>query len=78
MTIGFSSDCHLPTRRSFHTVERARIWRREGRYMLHNLSRIGGVFVSGKAATWAILEDGDEVRIGGQKLIFREPDTKQA
>ena len=46
--------------------------------MLHNLSRIGGVFVSGKAATWAILEDGDEVRIGGQKLIFREPDTKQA
>ena len=78
VTVGFTSDCTicLPDGDTGRW-ERVRIWRREGRYMLHNLSRIGGVFVAGKAATWAILEDGDEVRIGSQRLIFREPDSQQ-
>ncbi len=73
VTIGFTSDCTICLPDGALTGwERASIWRREGRYMLHNLSRMGGVLVAGRPATWAILEDGDEVQIGKQRLIFRE------
>lgn len=73
VTVGFGSDCMVmlgnePSART----ERARIWRREGNYMLHNLSRVGGVSISGRAVTWAVLEDGDEIDIGGCKLLFRD------
>jgi hypothetical protein len=40
--------------------------------MVHNLSRLGGVSVGGKPVTWAVLEDGDELAIGPQKVIFHE------
>ncbi|HYV32230.1 MAG TPA: FHA domain-containing protein, partial [Candidatus Binatia bacterium] len=50
---------------------RFRVWRREGVYMLHNLSRLGKVTVGGKPATWAVLEDGDEIVIGASRLRFR-------
>jgi hypothetical protein len=53
--------------------ERARIWRRDGRYMPHNLSRLGSVMVAGKAAVWVILEDGDDIVLGPQKIVFRDP-----
>ena len=42
--------------------------------MLHNLSRLGWVTVGGKAATWAVLEDGDEIVIGASRLRFRMGD----
>ena len=48
-----------------------RIWLRDGSYMLHNLSRTGAVTIAGRSVTWAVLEDGDEIRIGGQTLVFR-------
>jgi hypothetical protein len=80
VTVGFSSDCslRLPERANADS-ERVRIWRREGRYMLHNLSRMGTVLVAGKPASWAILEDGDEVQIGPVRLLFRDrPPVPQA
>jgi hypothetical protein len=47
--------------------------------MLHNLSRMGTVLVAGKPASWAILEDGDEVQIGPVRLLFRDrPPVPQA
>jgi predicted component of type VI protein secretion system len=52
-------------------TERVRIWLRDGSYMLHNLSRTGSVTIAGQAVTWAVLEDGDEIRIGVQTLVFR-------
>lgn len=73
VTIGFGRDCslELPNGSDQHH-ERARIWRRDGRYMLHNLSRIGNLTVGGRPATWVILEDGDEIAIGPTRLIFRD------
>ena len=72
ITIGFTSDCSINLARvETDRWERVRIWRREGAYMLHNLSRLGIVSVGGRpAATWTVLEDGDEIVLGNRRLIF--------
>ncbi len=73
LTIGFTADCgiRLPDVASTRW-ERVRVWRREARYMFHNLSRFGDVSVGGRPTTWAILEDGDEIQIGSWRLSFHE------
>jgi Mg-chelatase subunit ChlD len=86
VTVGFTGDCTicLPLRQaglpagqaglpadSGQASARVRVWKREGRYMLHNLSRLGKVLVGGKPVTWAVLEDGDEIEIGSSRLVFR-------
>jgi VWFA-related protein len=72
VTVGFTGDCTicLPDGAG-QAGARFRVWRREGVYMLHNLSRLGWVTVGGKPATWAVLEDGDEIVIGASRLRFR-------
>ena len=72
ITIGFTSDCLVMLANGTGSrTERVRIWLRDGSYMLHNLSRTGTVTIAGRPVTWAVLEDGDEIRIGGQTLVFR-------
>jgi hypothetical protein len=74
VTVGFTGDCTicLPDGAG-QAGARVRVWRREGVYMLHNLSRLGKVTIGGKPATWAVLEDGDEIVIGRSTLTFRMP-----
>lgn len=74
VTIGFSADCdiQLPDGDSMR-MERARVWSRDGRYMLHSLSRVGRVFVGGAPAAWVVLEHGDEIQIGSHTLRFESP-----
>jgi uncharacterized protein YegL len=69
-TIGSAPDCtiRLPDGKS---SSRVRVWRREGKFMLHSLSRRGRVAVGGRPVTWAVLEDGDEIEIGPHRLRFR-------
>ncbi|HLF07817.1 MAG TPA: VWA domain-containing protein [Dehalococcoidia bacterium] len=71
VTIGYSSDCaiRLPNGAAGRT-ERVRVWRREGHYILHNLSRNGSVSVAGRPAVWAVLEHGDEIQLGPCRLVF--------
>lgn len=72
VTVGFTGDCTICLPDSGGQVgARLRVWRREGRYMLHNLSRLGAATVGGKPVTWAVLEDGDEIQVGSCKLVFR-------
>ncbi len=51
--------------------EHARITMRDGRYMLHH---IGGLrrktLVGGREADWVVLEPGDELQVGGHRLVF--------
>ncbi len=72
VTVGFTGDCTicLPDG-SNRRFDRFRVWRREGRYMLHNLSRFGGATIGGKPVPWAVLEDGDEIQLGEWRLVFR-------
>jgi VWFA-related protein len=73
ITVGFTGDCTicLPNGGGQEGA-RVRVWRREGRYMLHNLSRLGRVTIAGKPATWAVLEDGDEILVGSYRVLFRD------
>lgn len=74
ITLGFTADCDVQLEGA--TMDRARVWRRDGRYMLHNLSRLGSVTVSGRAVSWVILEDGDEIAVGAARVMFHEPVSK--
>ena len=72
VTIGYTADCTivLPPGSS-EGQGRVRVWLRDGSYMLHNLSpRVGSVSVAGRSATWVVLDDGDEISIGGAHLVF--------
>jgi len=72
VTVGFTSDCMVTLATGAgSSTERVRIWLRDGSYMLHNLSRTGSVTIAGRPVTWAVLEDGDEIHIGGSSLVFR-------
>jgi hypothetical protein len=74
-TLGFTPDCNvfLENTEGGERLERVRIWLREGNYMLHNLSRLGAVYVEGRPVTWVILEDGDQVIVGPAALVFHWP-----
>jgi hypothetical protein len=74
ITVGFTGDCtiRLPAGGGGHGGARVRLWRREGRYMLHNLSRLGRVTVGGKPVIWAVLEDGDEIQLGSYLVVFHD------
>jgi hypothetical protein len=72
VTVGFTGDCTICLPEGADQIgTRLRVWKREGVYMLHNLSRLGKVAVAGKPATWAILEDGDVIELGASRLVFR-------
>lgn len=74
VTIGTTRDCliALPSDAG-GAEERARIWRRDGRYMLHSLSLAGSLKIAGRPVTWVVLEDGDAIQFGTQTVIFRHP-----
>lgn len=73
LTVGHSSDCSLYLGNgNGGPLGRVRIWRRDGRYMLHNLSGGGHVTVGGKPVTWVILEDGDQIVVDGSELVFHD------
>jgi hypothetical protein len=74
LTVGSSSDCDvvLPNG-SEAATGRVRVWRRDGRFMLHNLSRGESVRVGGKPVSWVVLEDGDEIDINGSRITFQAP-----
>jgi tight adherence protein B len=76
VTIGFTADCtvQLPNGAP-GALDRARVWWRDGSFMLHNLSRTGSLKVGGKPVTWVVLEDGDEIQVAGTAVVFSETEA---
>jgi len=77
VTIGFTGDCTIDlsgnlSGDSGHVGGRVRVWKREGRYMLHNLAPFGGApaIINGRPVSWAVLEDGDQIQLGPCRLLF--------
>ncbi len=72
VTIGYTADCTIVLPGGGGESQgRVRVWLRDGNYMLHNLSpRLGSVSVAGRPVTWVVLDDGDEISVGGVQLVF--------
>jgi hypothetical protein len=49
----------------------ARIWYQDGRSFLHAVSGGEAILVNNEPLTWAVLEDGDRVRVGRATFTFR-------
>jgi hypothetical protein len=73
VTIGYTADCTIVLPNGSDARQGlVRVWLRDGRYMLHNLSpRLGSVSIAGRPVTWVVLDDGDEISVGGARLVFR-------
>ena len=73
VTLGSDADCTLSLADPDGRVagRHARIWLREGHFMLHHLagSRYA-THVGENSLKWAVLEDGDEIVIGPHRLRF--------
>lgn len=72
LTLGTGEDCRVVLSAADGHVERrhARIWHRDGRYMLHRLARSAPVTVNGQPVQWVVLEPDDEVVIGPHRIRF--------
>jgi len=73
VTLGSDADCTLSLADPYGRVagRHARIWLREGHFMLHHLA--GGRYmtvVGENTVRWVVLEDGDEIVIGPHRLRF--------
>ncbi|MEX2236493.1 MAG: VWA domain-containing protein [Dehalococcoidia bacterium] len=57
--------------------ELVRIWARDDKYMFHQVAA-GLVTVGGREVQWAVLEGGDEIRIGEHLFVFEVPVSSPA
>jgi pSer/pThr/pTyr-binding forkhead associated (FHA) protein len=64
-TIGTAAHCQvaLPANPGV-AAEHARLTVRGGRVRFHHVAEAGASLVNGKPTTWAVLEPGDEIRVG--------------
>lgn len=72
LTIGSGPGCGLQLQGQGIAPRQVRIWYRDGKFMLHDLTPEGGTLVSGQRVFWAVLEQGDEIQIGPYFLRFEE------
>jgi predicted component of type VI protein secretion system len=72
VTLGADADCALQLSDASGRVggRHARVWLREGRFMLHHLDKRLTTLVGEREVDWAVLEPGDEIVIGPHRLRF--------
>lgn len=80
VTLGAGEECalRLPSDGGQVAPEHARIWQRQGRFIIRQLGGQPCILVDGRAIPWAVLEDGDRIEIGAHVVRFRlvGPDTE--
>ena len=72
VTIGTDPGCTIVLADASGRVapREVRVWPREDRFMLHRLSRRRSAPSRDQQPVWAVLEDGDEIRVGPYRLVF--------
>ncbi len=68
LRIGSDGACDLVLRQDGVMPEHAMAWVRDGAIVLHVIHQHASCLVNGEPTTWAMLEDGDEVRFGEAKV----------
>ena len=59
-------------------VEEARIWVQKRRLVYHKLTTLSAMATEGMVSGWLFLDDGDEMRVGSYRLVFRAEDEAVA
>ncbi|MCJ7490619.1 MAG: FHA domain-containing protein, partial [Dehalococcoidia bacterium] len=80
VTIGADADCALRLSDAGGLVggRHARVWLREGSFMLHHLDRRLTTRVGERTVDWAVLEPGDEIVIGPHRIRFETASPSDA
>ncbi|MEX0787136.1 MAG: FHA domain-containing protein [Dehalococcoidia bacterium] len=73
LRVGTDEGCDVTIEGAAGLSIEARIWARDGRFMLHALGGGSAVLVNGEPAAWAVLEHGDRLQIGGETYRFERP-----
>ncbi len=76
VTIGRSRVCDLYIEEPSMSSEHARMVHAEGAWRIINLLSTNGVFVNGEKVFSHELRDGDEIRLGRARLLFRNSSEK--
>lgn len=71
ITIGRSRVCDLSIDEPSMSSEHARLVHSEGAWRIVNLLSTNGVFINGEKVFSCQLHDGDEIRLGRARLVFR-------
>jgi hypothetical protein len=73
VTIGSGRGCSIVLPANGGHVEElhARIWHRDGRFMLHRVARRGAVTMAGRPVEWVVLESGDRFSIDSHEFVFQ-------
>jgi hypothetical protein len=57
--------------------EEARIWVQKRRLVYHKLTTLSAMATEGMVSGWLFLDDGDEMRVGNYRLMFRAEEEMQ-
>jgi pSer/pThr/pTyr-binding forkhead associated (FHA) protein len=71
LTIGRSGDNEIQLADPVASRRHARVEPRQGTYLLIDLDSANGTFVNGQRVQQHALRDGDEIRIGSTRIMFR-------
>jgi len=68
---GPGADMHVQDATGAIAAEEARVWVQKGRLVYHKLTTLSAMATEGVTSGWQFLEDGDEMRIGGYRIVFQ-------
>jgi hypothetical protein len=68
---GPTADMRVEDPTGMIAAEEARIWVQRGRLVYHKLTTLSAMATEGVTSGWQFLEDGDEMRIGGYRIVFQ-------
>lgn len=72
ITVGTAAACDFALPPSPEAAPaHARIWTRDGRVMVHHVADGFETLVNGRPIEWAVLNDGDELRVGPHTITYR-------
>ena len=73
LTVGTSpqADIVLEDDSGMIAEEEARLWAQRGRIALHRLTALSAMATAGMTPGWEFFDDGDELRIGPYRLVFK-------
>jgi hypothetical protein len=80
LSFGVGSSCAVRVEDTSGEIanEEARIWVQKRRLVYHKLTTLSAMATEGMVSGWLFLDDGDEMRVGNYRLMFRADEEEAA